>query len=77
MGERRLLQNVEFITKTIPGTQAIRRRMFRVGFCASIIYGSSIFITISPTERHEHLAIKLSRYREADPLLDPQHAAKE
>ena len=77
VGERRLLQNVEFITKMIPGTQAIRRRMFRIGFGASIIYGAGIFITISPTERHGHLAIKLSRYRETDPLLDPQHAAKE
>ena len=77
VGERRLLQNMEFITKMIPGTQAIRRRMGRLGFSASIIYGSSIFITISPTERHGHLAIRLSRYRETDPLLDPQHATKE
>ena len=77
VGERRLLQNIEFITKMIPGTQAIRRRMGRLGFSASVVYGSGIFITISPSERHGNLTIKLSRYRESDPLLDPQHAAKE
>ena len=72
--ERRLLQNVEFVTSAIPGCQAIRRRMGRLG---SLVHGSGIFITISPSERHGGLAIRLSRYRESDPLLDPSHAANE
>ena len=75
--ERRLLQNVEFVTSAIPGCQAIRRRMGRLGFSASLVYGSGISITISPSERHGGLAIRLSRYRGSDPLLDPSHAANE
>ena len=75
--ERRLLQNVEFVTSAIPGCQAIRRRMGRLGFSASLVYGQGIFITISPSERHGGLAIRLSRYRGSDPLLDPSHAANE
>ena len=71
--EQRLLRNVEFVGGSIPGTQAIRRRMGRLGFSASIVYGSGIFITISPSERHNTLAIKLSRYRSSDPLLAPSH----
>ena len=38
-----------------------------LGFWASVIYGLSIFITISPSERHKYLAKKLSRYRSDDP----------
>lgn len=76
-GERRLLRNVEFVSSAISGTQATRRRMGKIGFGASLVYGSGIFITISPSERHGGLAIRLSRYRESDPLLNPSHAAKE
>jgi len=42
-----------------------------------IVYGSGIFMTISPSERHNGLAIRLSRYRRSDPLLDPSVAAAE
>ena len=76
-GERRLLRNVEFVSSAISGTQATRRKMGKIGFGASLVYGSGIFITISPSERHGGLAIRLSRYRESDPLLNPSHAAKE
>ena len=32
-----------------------------------MVYGLGIFITISPSERHNYLAVKLSRYRSDDP----------
>ena len=71
------MRDLEYVTSSISGTQAIRRHMGRLGFSASLVYGSGIFITISPTERHNELAIRLSRYRKSDPMLDPSHAADE
>ena len=76
-GEQGLLRNVEFVSSSIPGTQAIRRRMGQLGFSASVVYGSGLFMTISPSERHNGLAIKLSRYRSSDPLLATTHAEEE
>ena len=32
-----------------------------------MVYGLGIFITISPSERHNYLAVKFSRYRSDDP----------
>ena len=75
--ERRLLRDLEFLTGAIPGTQAIRRKMGNLGFAASLVYGTGIFITISPSERHGDLSIRLSRYREKDPLLNSESAAQE
>jgi len=75
--ERRLLRDHEYLTSQIPGTQAIRRRMGKVGFAAAVAYGTGIFITISPSERHSGLCIRLSRYRKKDPLLNSRSAAKE
>ena len=51
--------------------------MGRVGFGAALVYGQGIFITISPSERHGGLVIRLSRYREEDPLLKHSQAAEE
>ena len=75
--DRRLLRDHEYLTSTIPGTQAIRRRMAKSGFAASLVYGTGIFITISPSERHSGLCIRLSRYREKDPLFNSESAAQE
>ena len=45
----------------------------------SIAYPQVFFITISPSERHNYLAIRLSRYRASDPFVtpDPQCSSKE
>eukprot|EP00973_Karenia_brevis_P026144 3608106-Karenia_brevis.AAC.1 len=34
-------------------------------------------MTISPSERHNGLAVRLSRYRKSDPLLHPSTAPEE
>ena len=60
-----------------PNCQRPLGRMGRLGFSAALVYGQGLFITISPSERHGGLAIKLSRYRECDPLLKGRHAKKE
>ena len=75
--ERELLQNMHFVSSSLPGTQEVRRQMARLGFSARVVYGTGVFITISPSERHNGLAIRLSRYRKGDPLVDPSVAPEE
>ena len=67
--QRRLLQDFSFRTKGIAGTQEIRSKIGHVCFWASVVYGNGIFMTISPGERHNYLAIRLSRYRARDPYI--------
>eukprot|EP00973_Karenia_brevis_P085559 11869924-Karenia_brevis.AAC.1 len=51
--------------------------MGHVGFGAGLCYGNGIFMTISPSERHNYLAIRLSRYRGKDPLVGLEVAPAE
>ena len=51
--------------------------MGNIGFSARVVYGTGLFMTISPSERHNGLAIRLSRYREGDPLVSTPGAAEE
>ena len=75
--QRAMLQNMHYISSALPGTQEIRRQMGHVGQAGNRVYGCGIFMTISPSERHNGLAIRLSRYRPSDPLLHPSVAAAE
>ena len=67
--QKRLLQDFRFRTRAIPGAQEIRTKIGHIGFWASVVYGNGIFMTISPGERHNYLAIRLSRYRRLDPFV--------
>ena len=58
----------------LPGTQEIRTKIGRVGFWASLIYGHGIFMTVSPSERHNYLALRMCRYRTFDPYVDSTHS---
>ncbi len=40
------------------------------------MYGNCIFMTISPGERHNHLAIRLSRYRRSDPYVQGEESSR-
>ena len=62
-----MLSDFRFRCRAIPGTQEIRTKISHVGFWARVVYGSGIFCTISPGERHNYLVCKLSRYRADDP----------
>ena len=76
--QRRLLQDFNFRTRSLPGTQGIRSKIYHICFWGQVVYGNGIFMTISPGERHNYLAIRLSRYRKRDPLIaysdQPQEA---
>ena len=65
--EKELLQDVKGMQGHMPGTIEVRRRIGRFLFGARVEMGEPLFITISPTTRHNSLCIKFSRYRGADP----------
>ena len=67
--QRRLLADFSFRTRQLSGTQEIRTKIGHLCFWGSVVYGNGIFMTISPGERHNHLAIRLVRYRERDPYV--------
>ena len=67
--QRRLLSDFRFRCRAIPGTQEIRTKIGHLGFWAGVVYGNGIFCTISPGERHNYLACKLSRYNADDPYI--------
>ncbi|MCV6602476.1 MAG: hypothetical protein OIF54_13120, partial [Cohaesibacter sp.] len=69
--EHQLLQDVRSMQTTVPGTIEARRRIGRFLFGARVELGEPLFITISPTTRHNALCLKLSRYRVADPGRGP------
>ena len=66
---RSLARKVNFISETLPGNQIVRKMMGHCEFGARIIYGDSIFITISPNEQHSALVLRLIRNRANDPML--------
>ena len=71
--QRRLLSDFRFRTRKIPGTQEIRTSIGHVCFWGSVVYGNGIFMTVTPGERHNYLAIRLSRYRAKDPYIQFSH----
>ena len=71
--QKQLLADFRFRCSALPGTQEIRTKIGHLGFWASIVYGNGIFMTVSPSERHNYLAIRLSRYPRQDPLVQMRH----
>ena len=67
--QKQILADVRFRTRNLSGTQEIRCKLGHICFWGSVVYGNGIFMTISPSERHNYLAIKLCRYRRRDPYL--------
>ena len=68
--ERALLANYHFMSARLAGTRQLRRGISHMLFSSRVIYGGCpIFITITPSERHSGLIIRLSRYRRNDPGL--------
>ncbi|CAJ1395073.1 unnamed protein product [Effrenium voratum] len=65
--QRQLLADYRFRTQQLPGTQEIRSRIGRSGFWTSVVYGNGIFMTVTPGERQNYLAVRLSRLRQSDP----------
>jgi hypothetical protein len=64
--QKALLADMKFRTRSAPGTLGIRNKIGRTGFSTSVAYGNGIFMTVSPGDRHNYLASRLSRYRSSD-----------
>ena len=56
-------------TKTLSGTQQIRRKIGHCIFGASVSFGEGLFVTISPNRRHSCLVLRLARARQNDTAL--------
>ena len=67
--ERLLLQEMRISQKQLPGTTETRRRIGQYLFGARVEYGDPLFITLTPTMRHNALYLKLSRYSAFDPCV--------
>ena len=67
--QRRIFADFSFRTRSIPGTQGIRTKIYHTRFWGQVVYGNGIFMTISPGERPNYLAITPSRYRGQDPFI--------
>ena len=63
------LKNFEARTRNIPGTHEIRKTMRHQTHANRICYGTSLFVTFSPSERDTALMLRLARVREEDPAL--------
>ena len=75
--QKALLAGMKFRTRSVSGTLEIRRKIGRTGFWASMVYGNGICMRISPGERYNYLASRLSRYCSADMYVTHARAKEE
>ena len=66
---RTLLANTEARSRNIPGTHEVRKTMRRQTHSYRVSYGTSIFVTFSPSERDSVIMLRLMRARACDPSL--------
>lgn len=67
--QRKLLADLKFRCKKLAGTTAATKKLYDVIRFAGFFYGHPTFVTVTPTERHGVLALRLSRYRSCDPYM--------
>ena len=67
--EKKLLHNLGFKARTLSGSQELRLQMGHCLTGANVVHGTGVFITISPSERHSGLTLRLLRKRANDPWL--------
>ena len=66
--EKTILKCYLNVTRSIAGCQALRRRIGHCLFGFRVVYGECIFVTVSPSRRHSHLLMRLSRIRRNDTM---------
>ena len=67
---RMLLRNIGYTSRKLPGTIESRRLMRLITQAYRIKYGTAIFVTFSPDEKHNLLMVRLSRNRQHDPVWE-------
>ena len=69
--ERNLAKDLVFLQKKYAGTHQVRLMIGHVLFGARVVFGDPLFLRISPSSRHSGTSMRLSRYRQSDPALQP------
>ena len=64
-----MVQNYLFMSGRLSGTRQARRGILHVVFSSCVAYGTPVFLTITPSERHGGQVWRLSRYRRNDPAM--------
>ena len=76
--EKAMLANYQFMSGMLPGTRQVRRKIRHLLFSSLVVYGTPVFLTFTPSERHSGVAIHLYRGRRNDTAYhSPKHDAKE
>ena len=76
--EKAMLANYQFMSGMLAGTRQVRRNIRNVIFSSLVVYGTPVFLTFTPSERHSGVAIHLYRGRRNDPAYQSaKHDAKE
>ena len=70
-----MLLNVSHMTRSILGTQDVRRTMRFVAHYFRVYHGAAVFITLSPDEKHNSIMMRISRLRASDPSVKHQSAS--
>ena len=65
--QRAIIRNYHFMSSRIAGTRQVRNSIRHLVFASRIPYGAPVFLTVTPSERHSGLAIRLFRGRRRDP----------
>ena len=73
---KKLLGDLEARSKYIPGTHEVRRTMRHQTHANRVCYGTSIFLTFSPSERDTTLMVRLARARQSDPAIIADGSAR-
>ena len=67
--EKALVSNFHFMSARLAGTRQMRRHIGHIVKSSLIIYGCPVFMTVTPSERHSGLCIRLMRIRRRDPAV--------
>ena len=67
--EKAMLRNYHFMSSRLPGTRQVRNLIRHTVFSSRIFYGAPVFATLTPSEKHSGLAIRLYRGRANDPAF--------
>ena len=69
---KKLAQDCNAKCRNIPGTHETRNLMRQQTHAYRVCYGTSVFLTFSPSERDSTLMLRLARTRDTDPALQQQ-----
>ncbi len=67
--EKALLTNYHFMSSRFAGTRQIRNSIRHIVFSSRVFYGLPLYGSLTPSERHSGLILRLYRCRQTDPAI--------